>query len=106
VTQDGAVALSTATVVPLYAVGAALLALWLLRRFSAFGPRTTVGAAAAFGLALLLEAGLPAATKLAEHGVGLPGALLFVVLPFLTLVFWSAGRVLHCLVALVAPHLK
>jgi len=98
--------LGTATVVPLYAIGAALLALWLLRRFSTFGPRSTVGAAAIFGFALLLEAGLPAATKLAEHGVGRPGALLLVVLPFLTLVFWSAGRVLHCLVALVAPHLK
>jgi hypothetical protein len=98
--------ISTATVVLLYAVGAALLALWLLRRFSAFGPRTTVGAAVTFGLVLLLEAGLPAGTRLAEHGVGRPGALLLVVLPFLTLVFWSAGRVLQSLVALVAPHLK
>jgi hypothetical protein len=94
------------TVALLYAIGGALLALWVIARFPTFGPRTMLGAGVAFGLPLLLEPALPPAVGLAEHAAGHTGALLFVVLPFLTFVFWASGRMLYCLVALVAPRLK
>jgi hypothetical protein len=90
----------------LYAVGAALLALWTLGRFATFGPRTMFGAAATFGLTLLAESALPAAAALAERAAGRPGALLLVILPFLTLLFWASGRVLYALVTSIAPRLK
>ena len=98
--------MTVTTVALLYAIGGALLALWVIARFPTFGPRTMLGAGATFALSLLLEPALPVVVRLAEHAAGRTGALLLVVLPFLTFVFWASGRMLHSLVALVAPRLK
>jgi len=38
----------------------------------------------------------------ASHGV--PAALLLVVLPSLTLLFWTSGCLVRSIVAMIAPH--
>jgi uncharacterized membrane protein len=78
-----------------YAVGAALLALWLFLRYPQVGARTIRGAvlvvACAYGS--LLWTG--AATAAAQSVAGPVVALLGVYLPLLTFAFWSGFRLLH-----------
>jgi hypothetical protein len=55
-------------------------------------------------LAFALEAPLPALAGLVAASAGLQAALLFVILPALTLLFWTAGCLLRTVAALLAPH--
>jgi hypothetical protein len=84
-----------------FALGAALIALWLVCRYPGLGPSTLrrgfVLVACAWGLLFLV----PPATAAAESAVGAPAALLLVDLPLLMFAFWAAGHVLRLYVATV-----
>lgn len=78
-------------VIELHVVGAALLALWTIVRFPELGPRrptTAIGLLVGAGVAMSL-AQLAVAAAAAALGPG--AALVLVVLPTLTAVFWTAG---------------
>jgi hypothetical protein len=95
---------SGAAVVYVYAAGAATLGLWGVARFPQRGPRG-IGSALALvaGACFLLQAtgGLTrAALDAAGPGVALP----CVLLPALTLVFWSAAHVLRAAAERLAPY--
>jgi hypothetical protein len=87
-----------------YAVGAAVLGLWVVVRFPGRGPRTissaVLVAACAIGLLRLTGGVTRAAIEAAGPGIGLP----CVFLPFLTLTFWSAAHVVRHAVEQLAPY--
>jgi hypothetical protein len=96
--------MASSLVVPLFGVGAATLAFWLVARFPGFGPQSVKSA-------LVVAAGLFVAQTpllnlidpvMSAHGVAV--ALLFVILPSLTLLFWGAGCLVRSLVMLAAPY--
>jgi hypothetical protein len=77
-----------------YCVGGAALAFWMLLRFPRFGPRTLVGSGAALLAALVLAAVGPfCVDALISVGgqAGALAALLGLVLPTLTAIFWTAS---------------
>jgi hypothetical protein len=83
----------------LFCLGCSALALWLLVRFPALGPRrpaSLILAVVAVGVGLSLGGALfDAVTKLGSYGVGV--ALVTVVVPILTGAFWVAGCALRIL---------
>jgi hypothetical protein len=89
-------------VLSIYAVGAAALALWLVVRFPSLGPRGLAGAFVAGLVALLgTQVSLALIDPVAErepYGVVL--ALMLVILPALTAMFWAAALMLRALAAL------
>jgi low temperature requirement protein LtrA len=82
-----------------FCLGCAALALWVLVRFPALGPRrptSVILAVLAVGVGLSLAGALfDAVTKLGGYGVAL--ALVAVVLPVLTGAFWVTGCALRAL---------
>lgn len=89
-------------VISLYAIGAAAIALWLVVRFPSIGPRTVTmavvaGVVAAVGLQVSLVLIDPVATR-APYGVAT--ALMLVVLPALTGMFWTLALMLRLLASL------
>ena len=89
-------------VLALYAIGAAAIALWLVVRFPSVGPRTVTmavvaGVVAAVGLQLSLVLIDPVAAR-APYGVA--AALMLVVLPALTGMFWALALMLRLLASL------
>ena len=91
-------------VVLLFGVGAALLGFWAVVRFPDLGPQTLTSA---FVTAVLLFAAQSPLLTFVEPVVmstGVAVALLFVILPSLTLLFWSSGCLVRALVALISPH--
>jgi hypothetical protein len=82
-----------------FCLGCAALALWLLARFPALGPRrpgAVILAVLAVLIALIVTGPLfDAVTELGRYGLVL--ALLAVVLPLLTAAFWVSGCVLRML---------
>jgi hypothetical protein len=96
--------MASGLIVPLFGMGAAMLAFWLVARFPGAGPQSVKSA-------LVVAAGLFVAQTpllnlvnpvLSAHGVA--AALLFVILPSLTLLFWGAGCLVRSLVMLAAPY--
>jgi hypothetical protein len=89
------VGLSASTIANSYAVGAALLALWLFVRFPYRGPRTfrSAGLVVVCAYGLLVVAG--PATGTAQALAGPVVALLVVFLPLLTFAFWAGIRLLR-----------
>jgi len=91
--------------VDVFGVGAAaMLGFWTVVRFPTLGPQRVssalvVGAVVFVGQSPVL--GIMEQVKLA---LGIPPALLFVVLPSLTLLFWATGCLVRSLVALAAPY--
>ena len=82
-----------------YCLGGAALALWLLLRFPAVGPRRLVSVVAAVvAVAVALALSSPLFQALVDAGrLGVALGLLLVVLPALTLAFWVSGCVLRAL---------
>lgn len=86
----------------LYTIGAAVIAMWLVVRFPSIGPRTVTmaiiaGVIAAAGLQLALALIAP----VAHHApFGVATALMLVILPALTGMFWTLARMLRLLAAL------
>ena len=93
------VGLSLQAVACAYAVGAALLGLWLYARFPALGPRSLRAAVVLVGCAycVLLVAG--PATGAVKTLAGTPFALLCVVLPIFTFAFWTGIQMLRATMA-------
>jgi hypothetical protein len=93
--------MSMPVILSIYAVGAAALGLWLVVRFPSLGPRRLTGVllmslAALIGMRVASTMIDPVAQR-GSHGVVL--ALLLVILPALTWVFWSAALMLRMLAA-------
>ena len=79
-------------VLGLYAVGAAAIALWLVVRFPSIGPRsvTTMAIVAGVAAAAGLQLALALIDPVAHRGpYGVVAALMLVVLPALTAMFWT-----------------
>ena len=85
-----------------YTLGAALLGLWLFKRYPSLGPRTFKAAfllaACAYPLLLITGAATGAADALAGPAV----ALLLVYLPILTFTFWAAVHLLRVTIGAVS----
>jgi hypothetical protein len=96
------VGLAPALVANGYAVGAALLALWLFVRFPDQGPRTLRSAGlVVFGACGLLYVTGPT-MRAADAAAGPFVALLAVFLPLLMFAFWSALRLVRATLDAVA----
>jgi hypothetical protein len=96
--------MASGLIVPLFGVGAATLAFWLVARFPGAGPQSVKASLAV--VAGLFVAQTPVLSLvnpvLSAHGVA--ATLLFVILPSLTLLFWGAGCLVRSLVMLAAPY--
>jgi hypothetical protein len=91
-------------VVLLFGVGAALLGFWVVLRYPSLGPQT-LGSALITALAFfVLQTPLLAFVDPVIASAGVPTALLLVILPSLTLLFWSSGCLVRALVGLISPH--
>ena len=86
---------SPAAVVWLFALGAALLAFWTALRFPTLGPQRLLSALVVAGLAVACESPLVAFVGSVRRSAGVPAALLLVVLPSLTLLFWTSACLLR-----------
>lgn len=95
--------MSATLIIDLYGVGAALLALWSMARFPGVGPRKPLGAFAVMvAAAAAMSLAKPLFALIASSGrFGPLAALLFVLLPVLTVAFFAAGCMLRALSALV-----
>jgi hypothetical protein len=85
-----------------YAIGSALLALWVVVRRPSLGPDTL---RPAFLLCVIAYALLRASGPLMNLVVDAagPAAALFVVVPILAFAFWSAGVLMRAFIARL-PH--
>jgi hypothetical protein len=88
----------------LFATGAALLAFWAVARFPSVGPQRFLSALLATAAAFVLMSPLPGIVASLAASSGAAAALLFVVLPSLTLLFWTTGCLVRSLVTLAAPY--
>jgi hypothetical protein len=88
----------------LFATGAALLGFWAVARFPSVGPRSVTTALLATAAAFVLMSPLPSVVGSVAASAGAAEALLLVVLPSLTLLFWASGCLVRSLVTLIAPH--
>ena len=88
----------------LFATGAALLAFWTVTRFRSFGPQTVRSALIAAGGAFVLQAPLPSVVAAVSASDGAATALVLIVLPSLTILFWASGCLVRSVVALLALH--
>jgi hypothetical protein len=86
---------SEAAVTELFAVGAALLALWTLVRYPRLGPKRLGTALVAAVAAVVLEQPLLGILEAVRRATGAGVALLVVGLPLLTLLFWASGCVIR-----------
>jgi hypothetical protein len=87
--------MSTQGVVYGFALGAALLALWLFLRYPRLGPKTLTSALLTVGGAQLSLLITGAATAAAKVAAGPIVALVAVLLPLLVFPFWAALRLIH-----------
>jgi hypothetical protein len=90
--------------ITLVAVGAAALALWALGRFPDFGPQTLGRAILLVAAAFVLQTLILTAAPPVVAPVPSPAAILVVILPALTFLFWALGCVVRSVVLLVAPY--
>jgi hypothetical protein len=88
----------------IFAVGAAVLGFWTVARFPSLGPQTFITALLATGVVFVLQSQLPAVVTPVVSSEGVAAALLLVVLPALTLLFWTSGCLLRSLIAMIAPY--
>jgi hypothetical protein len=96
--------MSSSGVVSLYGVGAALLAFWAVVRYPSLGPQRVLSAVVVAAAVFVLQTPLFGLVGVMVVAVNPAAALLLLVLPSLTLLFWAAGCLLRSLVALAAPY--
>ena len=86
----------------IYAVGAAAIAFWLIVRFPELGPRRMTGVLLMALAALLgMQVALAMIDPVAQRGsYGIVLALMLLILPALTWMFWSAALMLRTLAEL------
>jgi hypothetical protein len=85
-----------------YAVGSALLALWVVVRRPSLGPDTLRASFLLCAVAYALLRATGPLMKLAVDAAG-PAAALLVVVPILAFAFWSAGVLMRAFIARL-PH--
>ena len=95
------VGLNANTIAFAYALGAALLGLWLFVRYPSLGPRTFKAALLLVACAYLVLLTTGPATATTEALAGPAVALLFAYLPILTFAFWSTVHLLRATMATV-----
>jgi hypothetical protein len=93
-----------ALTISVFGIGSAALAFWVVVRFPSFGPQTFPLALLLMGAASLAQPVLLGLVRPMMGTLGVPGALLLVILPALTVLFWTAGCMIRSLVALAAPY--
>jgi hypothetical protein len=84
-----------------YAVGAALLGMWVFLRFPSLGPRTVKAAFLLVGCAYGTLLATGPATAATEALAGPAVALACAYLPILTFVFWAALNLLRTTIAAI-----
>jgi hypothetical protein len=87
-----------------FAIGAALLAFWTAARYPSVGPQTFRSALLATVAVFMLQTPVAGIAGNVAASRGVPAALLLVVLPSLTLLFWTSGCLVRSIVAMIAPH--
>jgi hypothetical protein len=87
-----------------FAIGGALLAFWTVARFPSVGPQTFRSALLATVAVFMLQTPVAGIVGNVAASQGVPAALLLVVLPSLTLLFWTSGCLVRSIVAMIAPH--
>jgi hypothetical protein len=92
------------SVVLLFALGAALLAFWIVARFPSIGPQTFRSALLATVGVFMLQSPLAGVVVNVAASQGVAAALMFVVLPSLTLLFWTSGCLVRSIVAMITLH--
>jgi hypothetical protein len=92
------------TAVTLFGLGSAALALWLVARFPERGPQTVRSSSITFIVVLIVQTPCVRLIHPMADAYGVPAALLLVILPTLTLLFWSVACLLKSFVALMAPY--
>jgi hypothetical protein len=90
--------------VNLFLVGAAVLGLWLVTRFPAFGPRSVSRSVVLVIGAFALMSATNGLTGTVARSEGPAAALLLVVLPTLTLAFWACACLVRAFVTMLAPY--
>jgi hypothetical protein len=90
--------------VPVFALGASLLAFWAVARFPAVGPQSVRAALLLTVAAFVVQTPVLGLVSPVINAYGVPAALLLVILPSLTLLFWAAGCLVRSLVTLAAPY--
>jgi hypothetical protein len=95
---------NSTSAVLVFAIGAALLAFWIVTRFPSIGPQTFRSALIATVAVFMLQSPLAGIVGSVVASAGVAAALLFVVLPSLTLLFWTSGCLVRSIVAMIAPH--
>jgi hypothetical protein len=93
-----------ATAVTIFGVGSAAIGLWVVARFPGAGPQTIRSAGIVVIAMLILQSPLLRLVQPVALGYGVSAALLLVVLPSLTLLFWSAACFVKSVVTLMAPY--
>jgi hypothetical protein len=88
---------SPVAVVDLFAIGSALLALWLLVRFPSFGPRSLRASLIASVVCVVVEGPVLSLLEAVRNSSGQAAALLVVGLPLLTTLFWSSGCIVRAM---------
>jgi hypothetical protein len=90
--------------VSLFGLGAALLAFWAVARFPAIGPQTVKSALIVTVVVFVFQTPALGLVNPVVDDYGVPAALLAVVLPSLTVLFWACGCLVRSLVMLAAPY--
>jgi hypothetical protein len=98
------IGVSSGSVVSLYAVGASLLAFWLVVRYPAVGPQSIQSAMFVVVAVFLVQSPVMLLVGPVQLAAGAPVALLAVVLPSLVTLFWSAGCLVRNLATLISPY--
>jgi hypothetical protein len=94
---------STSAVV-VFAIAAALLAFWTVTRFPSIGPQTFRSALLATLAVFMLQSPFARIVASVAASQGAAAALLLVVLPSLTLLFWASGCLVRSIVGMIAPY--
>jgi hypothetical protein len=89
--------------VNLFLVGAAALGLWSVVRFPSFGPRTVARSLLVVIGAFVLMSATDGLTGTVASSDGPAAALVLVVLPTLTLVFWACACLVRAFVTTLDP---
>ena len=96
--------MGSSLIVPLYGAGAAALAFWAVARFPGVGPQSVKSALVVAAAVFVVQTPLLGLVGMVVNDYGVPVALLVVILPSLTLLFWGAGCLVRSLVMLAAPY--
>jgi len=91
-------------VVSCFGLGSALLGFWAVARFPGLGPQRVASAIVLVAAAFVAESPLLALARPVIERAGVAEGLILVVLPSLTLLFWTSGCLVRSLVALTSPY--